>query len=141
MSRRDTPEPNVPLRPNRRRHPTHSPGGFAWGLAMVKLGVLVLGGCMAPRYGPAGLSCPLERVPSGHRRPQKTGVCASPPLDRKRFEPFQPAAEMRTLGPNAVQANFQHSKSAEKGLFIPGNEVFNPLGGMLIGRIVDVLRG
>jgi lincosamide nucleotidyltransferase A/C/D/E len=34
---------------------------------------------LRPAYGSAGLSCPLKRVPSGHRRPQTTGVCASPP--------------------------------------------------------------
>jgi hypothetical protein len=26
-----------------------------------------------PAHGSAGLSCPLERVPSGHRRPHKAG--------------------------------------------------------------------
>jgi hypothetical protein len=52
-------------------------GEFAWGPALVKPEVLFPTRRIRPAYGPAGLSCPPERVPSGHRRPQGTRVCAS----------------------------------------------------------------
>jgi hypothetical protein len=54
-------------------------GEFPWGLAVVKLEILLPTRRIRPAYGPAGLSRGLEPVPSGHRRPHKAGVCASPP--------------------------------------------------------------
>jgi REP element-mobilizing transposase RayT len=48
-----------------------SPGDWPWSRRGGE--VLLLGGRIRPPYGPAGLSCPIERVPLGDRRPQKAG--------------------------------------------------------------------
>jgi hypothetical protein len=60
-----------------------SPGDWPWSRRGGE--VLFPARRVSPAHGPAGLSRPLERVPSGHRRPQRTGVCASPPWSSWRY--------------------------------------------------------
>ena len=53
-----------------------SPGDWP----VVKLEILLFAGRIRPAHGPPGLSLTKQRVPSGHRRPQKAEVCASRPF-------------------------------------------------------------
>jgi REP element-mobilizing transposase RayT len=48
-----------------------SPGDWPWSRRGRE--VLFPARRISPAYGPAGLSCPPERVPPGHRRPHKPG--------------------------------------------------------------------
>ena len=54
-----------------------SPGDWPWSRGGGE--VLFPGRCISPAYGPAGLSRPPERVPSGHRRPHKPGSAPARP--------------------------------------------------------------
>ena len=55
------------------------PGEFPWGLAVIKLEVLLLAGCVNPAHGPIAMSRPLVQVPSGNRRPQTAGSAPARP--------------------------------------------------------------
>jgi hypothetical protein len=65
-------------------HKNPGAGEFAPGLVLIKLEVLLPARRSRSAQRSAGLSKAKQRVPSGHRRPQKAKVCASRRVHKRR---------------------------------------------------------